>query len=95
MTPTQIKFLKGLAHHLDPVVMIGNQGLSDAVLREIETALNAHELIKIRDSAEDKVQRVTDLDKVCAATGALPVQIIGNMLIVHRAGARPKIELPK
>lgn len=95
MTPTQIKFLKGLAHHLDPVVMIGNQGLSDAVLREIETALNAHELIKIRDSAEDKIQRVADLDKVCSATGALPVQIIGNMLIVYRAGARPKIELPK
>lgn len=75
--------------------MIGNQGLSDAVLREIESALNAHELIKIKDSAEDKVQRVEDLDKVCSATGALPVQIIGNMLVIYRASAQPKIELPK
>lgn len=95
MTPAQIKFLKGRAHHLDPVVMIGNQGLSDAVLREIEAALNGHELIKIKDAAEDKVQRVADLDRICAATGALPVQIIGNMLVIYRASAKPRIELPR
>lgn len=95
MTPTQIKFLKGLAHHLDPVVMIGNQGLSDGVLREIETALNSHELIKIKDSTEDKVKRVADLDRICSTTGALPVQIIGNMIVVYRANAKPKIALPR
>lgn len=95
MTPNQIKFLKGLAHHLDPVVMIGNQGLSDPVLREIETALSSHELIKIKDSTEDKVKRVADLDRICTATGALPVQMIGNMLVVYRANAKSKIELPK
>lgn len=95
MTPNQIKFLKGLAHHLDPVVMIGNQGLSDPVLREIETALSSHELIKIKDSTEDKVKRVADLDRICTATGALPVQMIGNMLVVYRANAKPKIELPQ
>jgi RNA-binding protein len=78
------KELKGLAHHLDPVVMIGDKGLSQTVLAEIGSALKAHALIKIRVSGDDREARMTMLDTICLQLGCEKVQTIGKLLVVYK-----------
>jgi RNA-binding protein len=95
LTPAQRQYLKGLAHNRQPVVMIGNQGLTAAVLKEIELALNAHELIKIKAASDELETRRAWLEEICAATGAASVQQIGKVLVIYRAAAKPVIVLPK
>jgi RNA-binding protein len=94
LTPAQRQFLKGLAHTRQPVVMIGNQGLTAAVLKEVDHALSAHELIKIKAASNDLDTRRAWLAEICAATGAAPVQQIGKVLVIYRAAAKPVIALP-
>jgi RNA-binding protein len=94
ITPAQRQFLKGLAHARQPVVMIGNQGLTAAVLKEIELALSAHELIKIKAASDDPETRRAWQDEICTATGATSVQLIGKVLVIYRAAAKPVIALP-
>jgi RNA-binding protein len=77
------KALKGLAHHLDPVVIIGDAGLSDSVLAEISRALAVHELIKIRVFGDDRAARDQYLTAICEKTGCAPVQRIGKLLVVY------------
>ncbi|GHD55814.1 ribosome assembly RNA-binding protein YhbY [Jeongeupia chitinilytica] len=97
LTADQRRHLRGLAHHLNPVVMIGNQGLTDAVLREIAVNLDAHELIKIRVLGDDRALREEFLQTICRELGASAVQHIGKLLLIYRAsdGDKPKIDLPK
>ncbi|WP_432721655.1 ribosome assembly RNA-binding protein YhbY [Jeongeupia wiesaeckerbachi] len=97
LTADQRRHLRGLAHHLNPVVMIGNQGLTDAVLREIAVNLDAHELIKIRVLGDDRALREEFLQTICRELGASAVQHIGKLLLIYRAsdGDKPKISLPK
>ena len=94
LTPAQRQFLKGLAHTRQPVVMIGNQGLTAAVLKEIDQALSAHELIKIKAASNELDTRRAWLEEICTATGAASVQQIGKVLVVYRAAAKPVIALP-
>ncbi|MBW6493027.1 MAG: YhbY family RNA-binding protein [Burkholderiaceae bacterium] len=77
------KALKGLAHHLDPVVIIGDAGLTDSVLAEIGRALAIHELIKIRVFGDDRAARDQHLTTICERTGCAPVQRIGKLLVVY------------
>ena len=95
LSPTQLRFLRARAHDLHPVVMIGSKGLTETVLREIQTALNSHELVKIKDSSGDKTQRQAHLKSIFDATACQPVQSVGNMLIVFRRAESPKFELPR
>ena len=76
--------LRSLAHNLDPVVMIGDAGLSDAVLKEIDVNLNAHELIKIRVFGDDREARLEMLQTICDQMDAAPVQHIGKLLVIFR-----------
>lgn len=94
LKPAQRQFLKGLAHSRNPVVMIGSQGLTPAVLKEIDNALNAHELIKVKAASDEVETRRAWLEEICAATGAAPVQQIGKVLVIYRAAAKPVINLP-
>ncbi|GGP23325.1 ribosome assembly RNA-binding protein YhbY [Silvimonas iriomotensis] len=93
----QRRYLRGLAHHLNPVVMIGNNGLTDAVIREIAVNLDAHELIKIRVLGDDREARTQYMEQICAELSASPVQHLGKLLIIYRQGDadRSRIELPK
>ena len=77
------KALKGLAHHLDPVVLVGDAGLTDSVLAEISRALAVHELIKIRVFGDDRAARDQHLTTICEKTGCAPVQRIGKLLVVY------------
>jgi len=94
LTAAQRQHLRSLAHTRQPVVMIGNNGLSASVLKEIELALNAHELIKIKAASNELETRRTWLAEICAGTGASPVQQIGKILVIYRAASKPVIALP-
>ena len=78
--------LRAAAHPLRPVVLIGDQGLTDPVLKEIDLALNAHELIKIRAAGQDREERDEILARICEQLGCEPVHHLGKILIVYRAG---------
>jgi RNA-binding protein len=91
----QISHLRSLAHNINPVVMIGHQGLTENVLKEIENALNAHELIKIKVLGDDRELRVSMLEEICEKTGAVNVHHIGKQLVIYRQAETPKIVLPK
>ena len=95
LTGKQKHYLRGLAHHSRPVVIIGNAGLSEAVSNEIDQALNAHELIKIKLPGGDRSERQSLLEQICEAAGAEPVQSIGNVIVIYRPADKPEISLPK
>ena len=84
LTPEQRKTLRSQAHHLDPVVMIGSEGLSPAVRKELDAALAAHGLIKVRVFSDSREQRETLLGEAADALGAAPVQHIGKLLVLWR-----------
>jgi RNA-binding protein len=77
------KNFRAQAHTLKPVIMIGQSGLTAAVLAEIELALNTHELIKIRIRAEREDRKLIS-EKICAETGAELIQTIGQITVVYR-----------
>ena len=87
--------MRAQAHHLQPIIMIGNAGLSAAVKKEIDLGLRHHELIKIKISGDDRAAREKMLTEICDELAAAPVQNIGKTLIVYRATEEPKITLPK
>ena len=89
ITPTQRKTLKGDAHDLNPVVMIGNDGLTPAVIKEAKLAIGHHGLIKIRVFGDDREARIAIFDELCDKLDAAPVQHIGKLLVIWR----PKDEL--
>ena len=84
LSPAERSLLKARAHLLRPVVMLGSEGLSAAVLKEIDTSLKAHELIKIRVMSDDREGRATILEQICEQLGAAAVQHIGKILVVYR-----------
>tara|TARA_B110000495_G_C22458358_1_gene285583 strand:+ start:69 stop:356 length:288 start_codon:yes stop_codon:yes gene_type:complete len=90
----QISYLRGLSHSINAVVQIGNKGLSDSVIKEIEGNLKAHELIKIQVQVNDKLKRQEYLDLICKTLGTVSVNHIGKQLVVFRANAESKIKLP-
>ncbi len=79
--------LRGRGHSLKPVVSIGNAGLSDAVLREIELSLEHHELMKIRIGGTDREQRTKIIRQICADFDAELVQAIGHIALLYREAA--------
>lgn len=91
----QRRYLKGLAHPLKPVVMVGNAGLSEAVLAEIENALAYHELIKVRVSGQEKTERKQMLDEIAEKTGADLVMMIGHIGGFYRPAEKSVIQLPR
>jgi putative YhbY family RNA-binding protein len=84
LTIEQRRDLKARAHPLNPVVMIGNAGLSPSVLDEIARALKSHELIKIRVMSDDREAREAMLTEICERLNAAPVQHIGKILVVYQ-----------
>ncbi|HQC28586.1 MAG TPA: ribosome assembly RNA-binding protein YhbY [Methylotenera sp.] len=84
LTTKQIAHLRGLAHDLNPVVMIGNNGLTDNVLKEIELNLNAHELIKVQVAGDDRDARKAIFNEIASKANALAVHHIGKQLVFYR-----------
>ena len=84
LTSAERRQLRARAHALNPVVMVGDAGLTTPVLNEIHRNLASHELIKIRVIADEHATRDRFLTEICTALGAAPVQHIGKILVVYR-----------
>jgi putative YhbY family RNA-binding protein len=95
LTPAERKELRGQAHHLDPVVLVGADGLTPAVLKEADAALKAHGLIKVRMFADEREARAQALVQMSEALNAAAVQHIGKLLVLWRpvpAASKPTAE---
>lgn len=84
LTPAQRKEFRAEAHHLDPVVMIGGDGLTAAVKKEVDAALKAHGLIKVRVFSDDRTERDTFFQTLADELNAAPIQHIGKLLVLWR-----------
>ncbi|MGN6806897.1 MAG: YhbY family RNA-binding protein [Trinickia sp.] len=96
VSPAQRAELRAQAHALKPVVLIGGDGLTDAVLAEIKVHLAAHELIKIRVFGDEREARAAIYEQICDTLGAAPIQHIGKLLVVWKPqeNARPAVTKP-
>jgi RNA-binding protein len=84
LTSRERAHLKSRAHPLEPIVHVGQGGLSEAVVVELEKALTAHELIKVRINGDDREERHATAEAICAKTGAAAVQQVGKILVLWR-----------
>ncbi|SPB18749.1 RNA-binding protein [Caballeronia novacaledonica] len=91
LSPAERADLRSQAHALKPVVLVGAEGLTDAVLKEISVHLEAHQLIKIRVFGDEREARIEIYDEICDRLNAAPIQHIGKLLVIWRPeGAAPK-----
>jgi RNA-binding protein len=92
----QRRHLRALGHHLDPVVQVGHDGVSEAVVQQTETQLEAHELIKVKVSESSPQQRHEAAVLLAQRTHALVAQVLGRTVLLYRPRRdKPQIELPK
>ena len=94
LSPRQRKFLRAQAHDLSPVAFVGQNGLTDAVVKEIDCNLTCHELIKVRLRVEDKSELLAATTPVLERTGAELVQVIGRLMVLYRPAPEQKLALP-
>jgi len=96
LTSSQIRYLRGLAHPLKPVLLMGGKGVTAGVLKELEQALDDHELIKVRLSGGNHAARAADLAILIASSHAEAVQTIGHIAVLFRRNdEKPGIALPR
>lgn len=91
LTPAERSSLRAEAHALNPVVIIGEAGLTPAVLKEIDASLNSHGLIKVRVFGDDREARIGIYETICEQLDAAPIQHIGKLLVIYR----PQKEMAK
>lgn len=91
----QKKHLRGLAHDLHPVIIVGGSGLHAALLIELEAALEHHELIKVRVNADNRDARNAIIDEICTTAGAEFIQRVGHIAVIYRRNPeKPGILFP-
>lgn len=90
----QRQYLKAQAHALNPVILVGEAGLSDNLLAELDRTLAHHELIKVRLPALDRNERDSLAEELVTRSGAEMVQMIGRVLVIYRAGEKQRYSLP-
>jgi RNA-binding protein len=93
LTNQQRRQLKAKAHALKPIILIGANGVTEAVLAAIEEALEHHELIKVKVRAEERADKLAMVEAICKNTGATEVQLVGHNLTLYRRSSKPKIVL--
>ncbi len=93
MQARQMKSLRAIGHHLNPVVTVGDAGISDGVAAELERALGDHELIKLKVNIGDRLERRRVIEALVAAASAEVVQLIGKVALVYRANPKARPEL--
>lgn len=92
LTPERKKQMRAIGHHLKPVVLVGDQGVSTGVLEELNRALNDHELVKVKIRAERETRKLL-IDSLCEETGAHCIQSTGAMALLFRAAEQPNPRL--
>ena len=94
LSPKRRSDLRSEAHKLSPVVLIGDKGLTDEVIAEVERSLKAHELIKVRASTDDRKARDGWYAQICERLEAHPVQQIGKVFVIYRENPKEKVKAP-
>jgi RNA-binding protein len=95
LSNAQVKYLRGLAHGIRPVVMVGNKGLTDTLVQELETAIDFHELVKVKLATDDRDARVTLATELATRSKAEIVQRVGKVVCLFRRNRdKPRIALP-
>ncbi len=84
LTIQERKALRADAHHLDPIVIVGGDGLTPGVTKEVDAGLNAHGLIKVRVTGDDRASREAVYQKLCEDLSCAPIQHIGKLLVLWR-----------
>ncbi|HEX5353015.1 MAG TPA: ribosome assembly RNA-binding protein YhbY [Rhodanobacteraceae bacterium] len=96
LSSSQTRYLRGLAHPLKPVLLLGGRGASASVLKELEQVLTDHELIKVRLTGDDRAARNAELAKLVESSHAETVQTIGHIAVLYRRNEeQPRIALPR
>jgi len=96
LTGKQRRHLRALGHHLDPVVQVGQDGISDAVVGQADAQLDVHELIKVKLGESSPQDRHQDADMLAARTQAQVAQVLGRTVLLYRPRKdKPQIVLPK
>jgi RNA-binding protein len=96
LSSSQKRFLRGIAHSLDPVILVGQKGVTPAVLKEFDGALSHHELVKVKLSDADREQRADSIQRLRVGSKSELVQTIGRVASFYRRNPKqPRIELPK
>ncbi len=96
LTNNQKKFLRSKGHSLKPVVMMGQHGLTEGVLAELDSSLETHELLKIKVRGDDREDKQRIIDEILQKTQAHLVQVIGNVMVIYRAfDENPQLILPR
>ena len=96
LSKKQIQYLRGLAHNLKPTVLLGANGLTEGVIVEIESALEHHELIKVKVPSEDRQLKAQIMDAIVRETAATKVHTIGHILTLYKANPeKSKIVIPR
>ncbi|CAG9199139.1 RNA binding protein [Paraburkholderia tropica] len=96
LTAEQRSEFRSAAHALKPVVLIGAEGLTDAVLKEIQVHLDAHQLIKVRVFGDEREERLAIYEEICDRLNAAPIQHIGKLLVIYKPEqAKPKTTLAR
>lgn len=95
LTGKQVRYLRSLGHHLQPVVMVGKEEVSDQVIASVDEALLTHELIKIKLQEGCITPRAEVADALARGTGADIAQVLGRTILLYRASDKELIDLPK
>ena len=96
LTESQKKYLRGLGHRLKPVITVADAGLSESLLKEFESTIAHHELIKVRIRASDRAERDAVLSELCTLGTAELITRIGNVALLFRPNKeKPRIVLPR
>ena len=96
LAAAQKRYLRGLAHDLKPVILVGGKGVTDALVAELDLALERHELVKVKVAAEDREARDAWIETLVERSGAASIQRVGHVLTLYRPSSdKPQIVLPK
>lgn len=93
LSQSQKKHFRQIGHHLKPIVTVADKGLTENLLKELERALEDHELIKVKCAVLDREDKTTIAEAICNETGALLAQSIGKVLLLYRPAKKPNPKL--
>lgn len=93
LSPEQRREYRAIAHNLNPVIIVGDKGLTENLLEELDRALSDHELIKIKVASQDRESRHEAVDALCESSGAEVVQTIGKIAVILRRAKQPNPKL--
>ncbi|GKT12218.1 MAG: RNA-binding protein [Thiomicrorhabdus sp.] len=95
LSNNQKKYLRGIAHGLNPMIMIGANGVTESLMAELESTLEHHEILKIKIATADRDERKEIIQHIVAETNALLVQTIGKICVIYRQNDDTELPLPR